>query len=220
MSLSIHAFTNNPFSENTYIVAAPSGRCAIIDPGMYDTNERNKFLEILEENRLTPVMLLNTHGHLDHVFSNKFCHEKFKLPIRSHQRDLETLQQGSRSASMYGLNFEESPSPEIHLEHGQLVELDEYKLEVRFCPGHSPGHVVFICHKEAVIIGGDVLFEGSVGRVDLPGGNAADLENSIRQQLYTLPDHFKVYPGHGNPTTIGKEKRTNYFVYEGGSRLL
>ena len=220
MGLTVHALTNNPFSENTYIVAAPSGHCAIIDPGMYDTNERNKFLKILDDNKLKPVMLLNTHGHLDHVFSNRFCHEKFKLPLQAHALDLETLHQGPRSAAMYSVNLDESPDPEIQLEHDQIVSLDGHDLEVRFCPGHSPGHIVFISHDDKFIIGGDVLFEGSVGRVDLPGGKAADLEKSIREQLYTLPDEFKVYSGHGNPTTIGKEKRSNYFVYEGGSRLL
>ena len=187
---------------------------------MYDTNEREEFLRFVKSNDIELTMLINTHCHLDHVFGNAFISERFQLPLQMHRSDLPTLMMGPRSAELYGLNLEESPEPQIFLEQGQLIELDGNELEVRFCPGHCPGHVVLVSHEGRFVIGGDVLFEGSVGRVDLPGGNAAELERSIREQLYTLPDDYIVYPGHGDQTTIGQEKRSNYFVYEGGSRLL
>jgi glyoxylase-like metal-dependent hydrolase (beta-lactamase superfamily II) len=195
-------------------------KVAIIDPGMYDTTERQKFLSFLEENELEPVRLINTHGHLDHVFSNAWCAEKFGLELEIHPDDIPTLEQSALAASMYGLNLEPSPKPTHLFEHDQRITFDGHELEIRHCPGHCPGHVVLISHDHRFVIGGDVLFEGSVGRVDLPGGNAADLDRSIREQLYMLPDDYVVYPGHGNPTQIGKEKKSNYFVFEGGSRLL
>lgn len=220
MSIKVHSITNNPFQENTYILASPSGKAAIIDPGMYDTSERDLFLQLLKKEGLEPVMLLNTHSHLDHVFGNSFVSERYGLGVHTHKEDLQTLEQASIAASMYGVNLDTPPEPKFFISDGDSLELDGYQFEVRFCPGHSPGHTVFVFHDEKFIVGGDVLFEGSVGRVDLPGGNAEELEKSIREKLYTLPDDFTVFSGHGGPTTIGQEKRSNYFVFEGGSRLL
>jgi len=220
MALRVHKFTFNPFSENTYLLISENNKAAIFDPGIYDTNERAVFLNYLKEEGIELIQLINTHCHLDHVFGNAFIAQHFGLPLQMHKDDLVTLAQAEKSASLYGLNFEQSPEPEIFLEHGQVIDLDGSSLEIRHCPGHCPGHIVFVAHEEQLVIGGDVLFEGSVGRVDLPGGNAADLDRSIREQLYTLPDNYRVHPGHGNATTIGKEKKSNPFVFEGGSGLL
>ena len=220
MALRVHKFTFNPFSENTYLLISENNKAAVFDPGMYDTNEREIFLNFLVEREIELVQLFNTHCHLDHVFGNAFVADEFGLPLQMHKDDLVTLDQGAKAASMYGLNLDPSPAPEVFLEHGEFVELDGNRLEIRLCPGHCPGHIVFINHEQHFVIGGDVLFEGSVGRVDLPGGNASDLDRSIRTQLYTLSDDYTVHPGHGNATTIGEEKKSNHFVYEGGSRLL
>jgi glyoxylase-like metal-dependent hydrolase (beta-lactamase superfamily II) len=216
----VHQFCFNPFQENTYLLEFTNGNCAIVDPGMYDTNEREEFLRYLSENNLFPKWLLNTHAHLDHIFSNAFCAARFGLDLALHTADLPTLHSGPRSAALYGLNLDESPAPKIALNHLQVLDFDGEVLEVRHCPGHCPGHVVFIHHDAGIIIGGDVHFQGSVGRTDLPGGNAAQLDKAIREQLYTLPDNFRVYPGHGDATSIGVEKKSNYFVFEGGSRLV
>lgn len=219
--MKVHSFSFNPFQENTYVLSVESGECAIIDPGMYTTNERENFLSYLQKEGLLPVLLINTHCHLDHIFGNRFCADTFRLGLHAHEADLVTLRSGETAAKLYGLHeMEASPEPEFFLQHGQIIELGDEELEVRFTPGHCPGHVVLVNHAEEFVVGGDVLFEGSVGRVDLPGGNAARLEQSIRSQLYTLPDQYVVYPGHGGPTTIGREKTGNYFVFEGGSRLL
>lgn len=220
MSLNVHRFTFNPFSENTYLLISDQRKTAVIDPGMYDTNEQQIFLNFINENKLEPIMLINTHAHLDHTFGNAFVAEKFDLDLMMHKADLPTLEQSPQAAHIYGLSYEPSPQPKQWLEHGKTINFDGNELEVRHCPGHCPGHVVLISHSDQIVIGGDVLFQGSVGRVDLPGGKAEDLEKSIRNELYSLADDYTVYPGHGDPTTIGAEKRSNYFVYEGGSRLL
>lgn len=218
--MKVHVLTYNPFQENTYLLECRDGLTAIVDPGMYDTNEREHFLRYLSDNRLKPAWLFNTHAHLDHVFGNAFCSESFHLGLHLHPEDLETLRRGPLSASIYGLNLSESPEPKFFFSDNQILDLAGEELEVRFTPGHCPGHVVLVNHALEFVIGGDVLFQGSVGRTDLPGGNAAMLENSIRTRLYTLPGSYRVWPGHGPSTTIAEEKRSNYFVFEGGSRLV
>ncbi len=218
--MKVHKFCFNPFQENTYILEFDDHEIAIVDPGMYSTNEQQQILHFINENKFQAKWLLNTHAHLDHVFGNAFCATTFNLELYLHQDDLVTLAMGARSAALYSLNLEESPQPAHFFTDGQIMKFNNDELEVRHCPGHCPGHVVLIHHKSKTVIGGDVLFQGSVGRTDLPGGNAAQLDQSIRKQLYSLPEDYVVHPGHGESTTIGEEKRNNYFVFEGGSRLV
>jgi glyoxylase-like metal-dependent hydrolase (beta-lactamase superfamily II) len=218
--MKIHVLTYNPFQENTYLLECRDGLTAIVDPGMYDTNEREHFLRYLSEKNLKPAWLLNTHAHLDHIFGNAFCSETFNIGVHLHPSDLDMLHRGVLSASIYGLRLDESPEPEFFFSDNQRLNLAGEELEVRHTPGHSPGHVVLINHSLELVIGGDVLFQGSVGRTDLPGGDAAALDKSIRARLYSLPGTYRVWPGHGPSTTIAEEKSSNYFVYEGGSRLV
>lgn len=210
--LQVHAFTFSPVQENTYLLISDRGDCAIVDPGCYFPEERQILREFVEKEGLRPVLLLNTHCHLDHVFGNRFVHETWGLSLHLHRDEKPVLDFAPVSGRQWQLPFDSYEGPLVYLEAGQKVNIGEEELEIRLAPGHSPGHLVFYYPAGGFLIGGDVLFRGSVGRTDLPGGDFATLERSIRSQLYTLPDETVVYPGHGEPTTIGQEKASNPFV--------
>ena len=213
--LSIKKFEFNPIQENTYVLYNEHGDCAIIDPGCYYENERKQLKAFVEGNKLTPRYLINTHCHLDHVFGNKFVAETWNLPLHLHETEKLVLGFAPKSAEMYGLPFENYEGKMVYLNEGDLIKLGDDELKVLLTPGHSPASLTFYCEKDGFLISGDVLFSGSIGRTDLPGGDFATLERSIKTKLYTLPDETKVYPGHGGGTSIGFEKRSNPFVREG-----
>lgn len=209
----VQSLTFNPFQENTFIVADETGECVIFDPGCYDDNERKLLSDFIEKNKLTPVRLINTHCHLDHIFGNKFVAEKYNLPLEIHRGELPVLESVPIVCQNYGLPLpEKSPDPSSFLEEGDVVEFGNTKLEVVLTPGHSPASISFICRKAKFVIAGDVLFYGSIGRTDLPGGDFKTLMASIHDKLMPLDDDFKVYCGHGPSTTIGHERTTNPFV--------
>ncbi len=199
--MQLKTFIFSPFSENTYVLYDDSKECIIVDPGCYDDFERSELTRFIAANELKPVKLLNTHCHLDHVFGNAFVMKEYGLDLIIHPKDLITLQWAKPAATKYGLEMEESPKPSGY-----------FDMEKGFCPGHAPGHVAFIHHETKTIIGGDVLFQGSIGRTDLPGGDFEVLKKSIEEQFYSLPDDYLVYSGHGPETSIGLEKRQNAFV--------
>jgi glyoxylase-like metal-dependent hydrolase (beta-lactamase superfamily II) len=210
--MQLKSFTFCPFSENTYVLYDDSKECVIVDPGCYDDQERNELKKFISENELKPVILLNTHCHLDHVFGNAFVMKEYGVELIIHQEDLVTLSWAKEAATKYGLEMEESPEPNSYFDMKKGFSLGSTHLEIRFCPGHAPGHVAFIHHETKVVIGGDVLFQGSIGRTDLPGGNFEVLKKSIEEQFYTLPEDYLVYSGHGPETSIGLEKKQNAFV--------
>lgn len=218
--LTIHSFTFSPFAENTYLIISPSRDCIVVDPGMYDTSEKAVFDTFVKENSLNPVLLWNTHAHLDHVFGNAHVFDKYQLKARLHPLDMPTLASSPIAASMYGLNFENAPEPIEFFEDFETIEFGGSKIEVKFTPGHAPGHVVFYLPEEKFVVGGDVLFENSIGRTDLPGGDAQTLRKSIENVMFQLPDETTVYSGHGGATTIGNEKAVNPYVNAAGSGLL
>lgn len=210
----IHAFTFNPFQENTYLLIDEATRtCAIVDPGCHNAAEEAELRTYLEHHALRPTTLLLTHAHIDHVLGLDFVVRTWHLTVRHHPADEATLRAVPTYAPAYGFpRFHLPDAPGALFEPGERVQIGHTALEVRFTPGHAPGHVVFYHAPSQALIGGDVLFNGSIGRTDLPGGDYATLERSIREQLYPLPDATTVYPGHGPTTTIGHEKRTNPFV--------
>lgn len=210
--ISVKAFTFNPVQENTYVLYNERKECCIIDPGCYFEEERNILTQFIETQKLKPVLLLNTHCHLDHIFGNRFVHEKWKLDLHLHPNEEVILQFGPQSGKMYNLPFDNYDGPLKFITPGKSIFLGDDELKVLFTPGHSPGSVSFYAEKEKFVIGGDVLFQGSIGRTDLPGGDFDTLAESIRKELYVLPDDVIVYNGHGPETTIGTEKRTNPFV--------
>ena len=208
----IKSFTFNPFQENTYLLFDATNQCAIIDPGCSNETERRELSEFIEEHKLKPVKLLNTHAHIDHILGNKFVADKYQLNLEMNENDLQTLASGTVSAAIFAIEYDVSPQPKVFLNEGDKVKFGETELEIVFTPGHSKGSICFYNKAEKFIIGGDVLFRQSIGRTDLPGGNHEQLLESIRTKLFTLPDDFTVYPGHGDSTTIGFEKMNNPFL--------
>lgn len=209
----VHKFTFNPFQENTFIVADDSGESVIFDPGCWNAAERQQLVDFIEKENLTPVRLINTHCHLDHVFGNKFVAEKYNLPLEIHLGELPVLKSMPVVCQNYGLPIpEESPEPGNFLEEGDTIEFGDTKLEILFTPGHSPASISFVSKKDKFIIAGDVLFYDSIGRTDLPGGDFNTLMSSIREKLLPLGNDFTVHCGHGQSTTIGRESIFNPFV--------
>jgi hydroxyacylglutathione hydrolase len=210
--LQLQIFPNNPYQENTYVVFDGTGDCAIIDPGMYTASEQNAVTNFIKANQLTPVLLLNTHCHIDHVLGNLFVFDQYGLKPQFHKGELEVLTAVPAYAPQMGMRYEVSPLPDTYLPEIGTITLSNSKLELIFAPGHSPAHLCFYAPAENFLIGGDVLFRNSIGRTDLPGGNFKQLIDNIEQKLFTLPDDCVVYPGHGPETTIGYEKLHNPFL--------
>ncbi len=210
--LSVKAFTFSPVQENTYILHNEKGDCCIIDPGCYFPEEKDKLKKDIEKAGLAPVLLLNTHCHLDHVFGNKFVHDTWGLTLHIHAKEKPVLDFAPQSGEMWQLPFDNYDGPLAWLKEGTSIRVGDDELEIFFTPGHSPGSVAFYYEAGGFVIGGDVLFNGSIGRTDLPGGDFKTLINSIQTQFFTLPDETKVYSGHGPVTTVGFEKMNNPYV--------
>lgn len=205
--------TFNDFQENTYIVYDHSGECVIFDPGCYKPYEEEELKDKISALGLKPVRLINTHCHLDHVFGNKFVADEYQLELEIHQGELRVLQSVPQVCMMYGLPpAAPSPAPGRFIEAGEVVTFGQSRLEALFTPGHSPASLSFYCRESGFVIAGDVLFYGSIGRTDLPGGDFDTLISSIKEQLLVLPDETVVYPGHGPHTTIGFERDNNPFL--------
>ncbi len=210
--LHVQTFTFNAFQENTCVLYDDQGDSVVIDPGCYEKHEKETLKEFIDSKNLKVHLLLNTHCHVDHVFGNKFIKDTYQVPLLVHGQDLPTLKAAEVLAPAYGFNEYETSEPDQLIEAGQTISFGANNLEVRFVPGHAPGHVVFYNVAHSFVINGDVLFRGSVGRTDLPGGNHNTLLHNIHTQMFTLPDDTKVYCGHGPETTIGFEKANNPFV--------
>ncbi len=209
--LAVQSFTFNPIQENTYVLYNGKDAC-IIDPGCYFGNERRTLQEWLLEEKLNPKFLLNTHCHLDHVFGNKFVHDEYGLTLHIHEKEQVVLQHAAEAGLRWNMPFENYRGDLIFLKAGDKIQIGGHELDILFTPGHSPGSICFYCEAGRFVVSGDVLFKLSVGRADLPGGDYDTLMNSIRETLFRLPDETIVYPGHGEPTTIGYEKKHNPFV--------
>ena len=213
--LKIKVFTFSPIQENTYVLYNEKSECLIIDPGCYFPGEQQELKAFIDNNGLIPQKLLNTHCHLDHVFGNKFVAETCDLTLHLHPKEEIVLQFAPTSGLMYDMPFDNYQGEFIFLNEGDKIFLGEDELEIIHAPGHSPGSICFYCKAQKFIIGGDVLFNGSIGRTDLPLGDHQTLLNSIKEKLFVLPDDVIVYSGHGPETTIGNEKKFNPFVGEG-----
>ena len=210
--MKIARFTYNPFQENTYVLYDGSGECVIIDPGCYFSEEKEELKAFLESEHLQPVLLLNTHCHIDHVMGNSFIHSTFGLTPQIHPAEQLLLKSAVSYGKVYGLMMDPSPEGQETLMDGGILRFGETKLLQIHAPGHSPGSICFYHQESDNLIGGDVLFESSIGRTDLPGGDHAQLLQSIKMKLFCLPDATIVHPGHGAPTQIGFEKNNNPFL--------
>ncbi len=211
--IQIKSFVFNPYQENTYVLYDEASRdCLIVDPGMDGPTEERILQTFVEEQKLNPVMLLNTHCHIDHVLGNRYIYEQWGLIPQFHKNEVPILVAVDNYAPQMGIRYETSPIPPTFLEEGQSIDFGSHTLKVIFAPGHSPGHVCYFSETQNFLIGGDVLFRNSIGRTDLPGGHHETLLRSITTQIYTLPEETIVYPGHGPHTTVGFEKKTNPFI--------
>ncbi len=210
--ISIQSFTFNPFQENTYVLSDESRNCVIIDPGCADKEEQNTLTAYIADNGLTPVKVLNTHCHIDHILGNNFVSMNYGIPISIHKADLPVMHSLRDVAGMYGIPAVPSPDPGEFLNEGDKIKFGSSVLEILFTPGHSPGSISFVSRQQEFVIAGDVLFYDSIGRYDFPGGDEQTLLESIREKLFALGNGFTVYPGHGQPTTIGRERKHNPFL--------
>ncbi len=210
--IQLQGFVFNPFEENTYILFDDTKECVIIDPGCSNDSERKELIDFIKDENLKPVKLLNTHCHIDHILGNAFVSKKYNIGLEIHKNDLPTLHSLPQVSHLYGLHAEQSVEPVIFLNEGDKILFGNSSLDVLFTPGHSPGSICFVSPTDKLIIGGDVLFSGSIGRSDLPGGNHETLLNSIRTKLFSLDNDFIVFSGHGSETTIGIEKESNPFL--------
>lgn len=209
--MEIVSFTFNPLEENTYILYDNTGECVIIDPGCCDKTEENELASYIESNNLTPVKLLNTHCHIDHVLGNSFVKNKYKIPLYIHEEDDQTLRAVQLYAGLYGFHHYKEELSDAFFDMEKAVTFGNTSLQLLFTPGHAPGHVSFYHKETKTCISGDALFHRSIGRTDLPGGDYNTLIKSIQQNLFTLPDDTVVYPGHGPETLIADEKKYNPF---------
>lgn len=204
----------NGFGVNTYILADTATKeCAIVDPGVSDSNEREALKKAIDKYGLKPTHLINTHLHIDHVLGNGFVTKEYGLKPEAHKDDEFLASRVKEQARMFGLPIDvDNTFIDTYLEDGDEIKVGESTLKVLTVPGHSPGSIALYCPESHFVVTGDALFAGNIGRTDLPGGDYKTLIDSISSQLMTLPDDTVVYPGHGQPTTIGLEKEHNPYL--------
>jgi len=209
--IKIATFTFNPFAENTYVIYDESGEAVIVDPGNYEPEEDRQLSDFITENELRPVLIANTHAHVDHVLGVSHVKRAWGIPFALHLRDEPTLRSVKVYAPHYGFNAYEEAEVDQWLEEGGKITFGSSEMDIIFVPGHAPGHIAFYSKAHRMLLAGDVLFRGSIGRTDLPGGNHQTLIRSILEKIFVMPDDVTVYPGHGPSTTVGFEKKNNPF---------
>lgn len=211
--MKIAVFEFSLFGINTYVLSDEATKdCAIVDPGMMTQDEKDALVNYISREGLTVTQIINTHLHVDHAIGNKFAADKYLVPVKAHKSDEFLGKSLPSQATMFGLSPEvANVSISEYLEDGDKIHIGHSVLEVIHVPGHSPGSIALYCPKDKFLIAGDILFAGSIGRTDLPGGNHEQLLTGIKNKLFTLPEETVVYPGHGPSTTIGREKRSNPF---------
>lgn len=210
--IDIQEFVFNPFQENTYILFDDSKECIIIDPGSSTNQEQESLKSFLKGRGLNLVKMVFTHGHLDHVCGAAFIHDEFALSPQCHALDKELLEQVVAQGRSYGFELQAPPVPDRFLEEGDKISFGNSSLNVLHTPGHSRGHIVLHNEAQKFLIAGDVLFQGGIGRTDLPGGDYDTLIRSIQSKILSLADETIVYSGHGPSTTVGNEKLYNPYL--------
>ena len=210
--MTLHHFIFNPYEVNTFIVAADNGQCAIVDPACCSPGEQAMLKKIITDKGLCPVWLINTHGHFDHVIGNAFVCKTWPVKTAAHRGDLFLMENAYRQGEIFGFSVEQPPTPVIFLDDGNTIDFGDVLLQIYHIPGHSPGSIVLHSPEQKWVIVGDVMFHGSIGRSDLPGGNFDLLINGIEKKLMTLPPDTVVYTGHGPKTSIGRERKYNPYL--------
>ena len=208
----VYQHTYGPFAENTYVIADDDLNAIIIDPGMYHPEENAQFFEFINSHQLKPCRLLLTHAHLDHVFGVNWVNKTYGLTPEIHNDDQIVYESAEVVAKQYGLNMNQLVPSNISLVHNEVFKFGGSEFRIIHTPGHSPGSVCFRNDNEGYIISGDVLFQGSIGRTDLPGGDYNVLMRSIIEHIINLAGDTIIYSGHGPVTTVGQEKVSNPFL--------
>lgn len=209
--ITVKTFVFNSFSENTYILYDETKECVIIDPGCFDKNEEEEITSFISNNKLIPKYILITHGHIDHVLGVNYLKKLLNISVWVPKEEKDTYNAVPSYAGSYGFEkYQHTPIDHL-INEGEEIIFGNSTLNTIYAPGHSAGHAAFINSKQNICMGGDILFNGSIGRVDLPGGDYETLINSIKTKIFTLNDSIVVYPGHGPTTTIKYEKTNNPF---------
>ena len=212
--IKIQKFIFNSFQENTFILYNENNECIIIDAGCYQAHEEDELVDFIESRELKPVRLINTHGHVDHILGVQFISQKYNLPLEIHSGDLRLVEVSDNYGGMYGFQVKVPTKIETNLVDDMEIKFGDSILKLFHVPGHSPGSMAIYAPKENFVIVGDVLFKGSIGRTDLPGGDYPTLMKSIFNKLLSLDDSVTVFSGHGPETSIGYEKMSNPFILD------
>ena len=210
--MDIRSFVFNAFYENTYLLSSSNLETLILDPGCYEDFEKKELTDFIKTNTLKPIAIINTHCHIDHVLGNNYLKKLYDIPLWIPAMEKNLLKSVSTYAPTMGIQDYQEAQPDKLLSEKDVIAFGSEKLEILYAPGHSEGHLMFYHAADKSLMAGDVIFRESIGRTDLPGGNFKTLEESIKNQVYTLPEAVKIYPGHGPSTTVGHEKKNNPFV--------
>jgi len=210
--LTIESFAFNSFQVNTYLVINQDRECLVVDPAFYSPEEASFFDHHITKNKYKIIGQVNTHCHVDHVLGVRHIQSSYKCPLRAHSSESGLLNNAPLMGEMFGLHVDPIPGIEQSIEDGEQIEIGAYSLRAILVPGHSPGSLSFYSPEGGFVITGDALFHRSIGRTDLPGGDYDTLISSILNRLLTLPPETVVYPGHGDPTTVGEEATDNPFL--------
>lgn len=209
--LNIHIFTFNPFSENTYVLYNENKNGILLDPGNWNEKETEALENFITEKEIKIKNILLTHAHIDHVLGLQWAFNTYKVAVKMHQEEKEMLDRNPMSDRNYGFDFKPFVGEIEFLNEGEKYNIDKDFFEISHIPGHSPGSLAFYNAAQKMVISGDALFQGSIGRTDLYRGNHEQLLESIRTKLFSLPEETDVFSGHGNATQIGFEKNHNPF---------
>jgi len=202
-----------PIQANCYVLGCERTKeAAVIDPG----GDVDKILMTLAKDKLRCVYIINTHGHFDHTGDNKRLKEVTGAKLVIHRADAPMILDQGSSGSLWGMEVEDSPPPDLYVEERDVITFGDISLQVLHTPGHSPGGISLVSDKMVFV--GDTLFAGSIGRTDLPGGDYEELIRNVKEKIFPLGDDVLIYPGHGPKTTVGREKKSNPFFASGGSR--
>jgi hydroxyacylglutathione hydrolase len=208
----LEMLTVSPFQENCYVIGdEESGVGAVVDPG----DEAARIALAVEQTGLDVASIIVTHAHIDHVGAVAALVDEYACPVLMHAEAEPMLKQLPTQAMMMGLKFGKVPAVDRYIGDEEVIEVGDLRLRSLYTPGHAPGHLAFYVEDEGLVLSGDALFAGSVGRVDLPGGSMEILMRSIEERLLTLPDETRVFPGHGPQTEIGYERTSNPFLQGG-----
>ena len=210
--MKIHKFIFSPIDVNTYILDDEKGSCALIDCGCYSGEEFKTLTAFLKENKLKPVMLLNTHLHLDHIFGNGLVYREYGLLTHATSEEDANRRNAQKHAMMFGMSMEEPPEIGTIIKDGDVINFAGTEIFCLFVPGHTAGSIAYYIPSEGIVFTGDALFAGSIGRTDLPGGDYEMLISSINNKLLSLDQSTLIYPGHGMHSTIGAEKENNPYL--------